>query len=161
MISIISNCDGGDGLLDLDVHSLENSRAGRHRLHRPQETKADLSTLVSKIKSIANEKSTFNFRYHHLTVLISVFANFSESYSRWSTVINFLVHSIMYTYYTLKALRLFLILCKPFPAFFVVPWKLFLCQGTFTRTTSACYHHFSSNFCPSFQQKTFRINNIY
>ena len=111
--------------------------------------------------SIANEKSTFNVRYHHLTVLISVFANFSESYSRWSTVINFLVHSIMYTYYTLKALRLFLILCKPFPAFFVVPWKLVLCQGTFTRTTSACYHHFSSNFCPSFQQKTFRINNIY
>ena len=85
--------------------------------------------------SIANETSTFNVRYHHLTVLISVFANFSESYSRWSTVINFLVHSIMYTYYFLKALRLFLILCKPFPTFFVVPWKLFLCQGTFTRAT--------------------------
>ena len=49
MISTISNhCDGGDGLLDLDVHSLENSRAWRHRLHRPQETKADLSPLVSR-----------------------------------------------------------------------------------------------------------------
>lgn len=43
--------------------------------------------------------------YHHLTVLISVFANFSESYSRWSTVINFFVHSLMYSYYSLKALR--------------------------------------------------------
>ena len=49
MISTLSNhCDGGDGLLDLDVHSLENSRAGRHRLHHSQKTEADLSPLVSR-----------------------------------------------------------------------------------------------------------------
>jgi len=54
---------------------------------------------------LRKQKLIFLHWYHHLTVLISVFANFSESYSRWSTVINFLVHSIMYTYYFLKALR--------------------------------------------------------
>ena len=34
-----------------------------------------------------------------------MFSCFASSISRWSTVINFLVHSIMYSYFALKALR--------------------------------------------------------
>ena len=46
-------------------------------------------------------------RYHHLSVLISVFYCFSNftPYVRWFMVMNYMVHSVMYSYYTLKALR--------------------------------------------------------
>ena len=49
----------------------------------------------------------FERRYHHLSVLISVFYCFSNftPYVRWFMVMNYMVHSVMYSYYTLKALR--------------------------------------------------------
>lgn len=45
--------------------------------------------------------------YHHLTVLIYVFYCFSEftSCARWFMVMNYFVHSVMYSYYALRALR--------------------------------------------------------
>merc|ERR1712179_596621 len=45
--------------------------------------------------------------YHHLTVLIYVFYCFSQftSCGRWFMVMNYFVHSLMYSYYTLRALR--------------------------------------------------------
>jgi len=45
--------------------------------------------------------------YHHLTVLIYVFFCFSEftSSGRWFMVMNYFVHSLMYSYYALRALR--------------------------------------------------------
>jgi hypothetical protein len=43
-------------------------------------------------------------RFHHLTVLVSVLACFSDSTSRWSVVINYFVHSVMYSYFAVKAM---------------------------------------------------------
>lgn len=45
--------------------------------------------------------------YHHVTVLLYSWLCFIEatSYSRWNAVINFFIHSWMYSYYTLKTLR--------------------------------------------------------
>ena len=46
-------------------------------------------------------------RYHHLTVLVYVFYCFSQftSCARWFMVMNYFVHSLMYTYFALRALR--------------------------------------------------------
>merc|ERR1711887_411474 len=43
--------------------------------------------------------------YHHLTVLIYVFYCFSQftSCARWFMVMNYFAHSLMYSYYALKA----------------------------------------------------------
>merc|ERR1712029_110216 len=45
--------------------------------------------------------------YHHITVLIYCWYSFSQytAPARWFVVMNFVVHSIMYTYYAFKALR--------------------------------------------------------
>ena len=49
----------------------------------------------------------FLFRYHHMTVLIYSWYSFSEysAQARWFIVMNYLVHSVMYTYYALKSIR--------------------------------------------------------
>jgi len=45
--------------------------------------------------------------YHHVTVLIYCWYSFSEytAPARWFVVMNFIVHSIMYSYYALRAMR--------------------------------------------------------
>lgn len=45
--------------------------------------------------------------YHHLTVLVYSWYSFSEytGQARWFIVMNYLVHSLMYSYYSLKAMR--------------------------------------------------------
>jgi len=45
--------------------------------------------------------------YHHLTVLIYVFYCFSQftSCARWFMVMNYFVHSLMYSYYALRAMK--------------------------------------------------------
>merc|ERR1719447_2566377 len=45
--------------------------------------------------------------YHHVTVLIYCWYSFSEytAPARWFVVMNFIVHSIMYTYYAFKAAK--------------------------------------------------------
>ena len=47
------------------------------------------------------------FRYHHLTVMCYGFYTFSvfPSTGRWFMVMNYYVHSIMYSYYALRAMR--------------------------------------------------------
>lgn len=47
------------------------------------------------------------FRYHHITVLLYSWYSYSEyiAPARWYIVSNFLVHSFMYSYYGLKALK--------------------------------------------------------
>ena len=49
-----------------------------------------------------------NCRYHHVTVLIYAWYSFTEytAPARWFIVMNYCVHSLMYTYYAFKALRL-------------------------------------------------------
>ena len=46
-------------------------------------------------------------RYHHLTVLVYVFYCFSQftSCARWFMTMNYFVHSLMYTYFALRAMR--------------------------------------------------------
>ena len=48
-----------------------------------------------------------HFRYHHMTVLMYSFFCWSEytASSRWFIVMNYIVHSVMYSYYACKALR--------------------------------------------------------
>jgi len=45
--------------------------------------------------------------YHHVTVLIYCWYSFSEytAPARWFVVMNFIVHSIIYSYYALRAMR--------------------------------------------------------
>lgn len=45
--------------------------------------------------------------YHHITVLLYSWFSYSEytASARWFVVMNYFVHSIMYTYYALKAMR--------------------------------------------------------
>lgn len=45
--------------------------------------------------------------YHHITVLLYSWFSYSEytASARWYVVMNYFVHSIMYTYYALKAMR--------------------------------------------------------
>ncbi|XP_063982047.1 very long chain fatty acid elongase 6 [Diachasmimorpha longicaudata] len=45
--------------------------------------------------------------YHHITVLLYSWFSYTEyaSTARWFVVMNYFVHSIMYTYYALKAMR--------------------------------------------------------
>ena len=51
--------------------------------------------------------SSVLFRYHHLTVMCYGFYTFSvfPSTGRWFMVMNYCVHSIMYSYYALRAMR--------------------------------------------------------
>ncbi|XP_053977262.1 elongation of very long chain fatty acids protein 6-like [Hylaeus volcanicus] len=45
--------------------------------------------------------------YHHITVLLYSWFSYSENtaHARWFIVMNYFVHSIMYSYYALKAMR--------------------------------------------------------
>jgi len=45
--------------------------------------------------------------YHHMTVLLYTWHSYADyiAPARWFVVMNYLVHSLMYTYYTLKSLR--------------------------------------------------------
>jgi len=45
--------------------------------------------------------------YHHITVLIYVWYSYMDHTApgRWFIIVNYSVHALMYTYYTLKALR--------------------------------------------------------
>merc|ERR1711936_510683 len=56
---------------------------------------------------LRKQKLIFLHWYHHVTVLIYCWYSFSEytAPARWFIVINFVVHSLMYTYYAFKALR--------------------------------------------------------
>jgi elongation of very long chain fatty acids protein 6 len=47
------------------------------------------------------------FRYHHVTVLLYAWYSYSEynAAARWFIVMNYVVHSVMYSYYAFKALR--------------------------------------------------------
>ena len=48
--------------------------------------------------------------YHHITVLMYVWYSYpghGAPFGRWFMCMNFLVHSVMYSYYALKAMRLF------------------------------------------------------
>lgn len=46
--------------------------------------------------------------YHHITVLLYVWLNYGDEpgVGRWFVGMNYLVHAVMYTYYTLRALRI-------------------------------------------------------
>ena len=56
---------------------------------------------------LRKQKLIFLHWYHHITVLIYCWYSFSQytAPARWFVVMNFIVHSIMYTYYAFKALR--------------------------------------------------------
>jgi elongation of very long chain fatty acids protein 6 len=48
--------------------------------------------------------------YHHITVMIYVFYSYTDHTApgRWFMVMNYTVHSVMYSYYTLKAMRFYI-----------------------------------------------------
>eukprot|EP00092_Neocalanus_flemingeri_P003708 GFUD01003984.1.p1 GENE.GFUD01003984.1~~GFUD01003984.1.p1 ORF type:complete len:405 (-),score=105.45 GFUD01003984.1:141-1355(-) len=56
---------------------------------------------------LRKQRLIFLHWYHHVTVLIYCWYSFSEytAPARWFVVMNFVVHSLMYTYYAFKALR--------------------------------------------------------
>ena len=56
---------------------------------------------------LRKQKLIFLHWYHHVTVLIYCWYSFSQytAPARWFVVMNFIVHSIMYTYYAFRALR--------------------------------------------------------
>ena len=56
---------------------------------------------------LRKQKLIFLHWYHHITVLIYCWYSFSQytAPARWFVVMNFIVHSIMYTYYAFRALR--------------------------------------------------------
>ncbi|CAG0881697.1 unnamed protein product [Cyprideis torosa] len=47
------------------------------------------------------------YRYHHVTVLLYTWYSFAEYIApgRWFICMNYMVHSLMYSYYALKALK--------------------------------------------------------
>ena len=71
--------------------------------------------LISKVPELGDtifivlrkQRLIFLHWYHHVTVLIYCWYSFSQytAPARWFVVMNFIVHSIMYTYYAFKALR--------------------------------------------------------
>jgi len=56
---------------------------------------------------LRKQRLIFLHWYHHVTVLIYCWYSFSEytAPARWFVVMNFTVHSLMYTYYAFRALR--------------------------------------------------------
>jgi len=56
---------------------------------------------------LRKQKLIFLHWYHHATVMAYVFYSYTEktSHARWFMVMNFSVHSVMYSYYALKSLR--------------------------------------------------------
>jgi len=57
---------------------------------------------------LRKQKLIFLHWYHHVTVLVYCWYSFSEytAPARWFVVMNFVVHSLMYSYYALKAMRI-------------------------------------------------------
>ena len=47
---------------------------------------------------------SYDFRYHHMTVLIYAWYSYGDyiAPARWFVVMNYTVHSLMYTYYACK-----------------------------------------------------------
>ena len=56
---------------------------------------------------LRKQKLVFLHWYHHVTVMIYTWYSYTEwqALGRWFMVMNFAVHSVMYSYYTLKAIR--------------------------------------------------------
>lgn len=56
---------------------------------------------------LRKQQLTFLHFYHHISVLLYCFYSYPlhVSCGRWYTVMNFTIHSIMYSYYALKAMR--------------------------------------------------------
>ncbi|XP_016918774.2 elongation of very long chain fatty acids protein 6-like [Apis cerana] len=56
---------------------------------------------------LRKQKLIFLHWYHHITVLLYSWFSYSEhaASARWFMVLNYFVHSIMYSYYALKAMR--------------------------------------------------------
>lgn len=57
---------------------------------------------------IYNDNDHVCYRYHHVTTLMSwwVMYHWYEPAQQWYVVMNSFVHSFMYTYYALKALKI-------------------------------------------------------
>ena len=67
-----------------------------------------LNSIKTDLMRSKENKTSFLFpRYHHLTVLVYCFYCFSQftSCARWFMVMNYFVHSVMYSYYALRAMR--------------------------------------------------------
>merc|ERR1712243_537323 len=62
---------------------------------------------IFSIIVLRKQQLIFLHWYHHLTVLIYVFYCFSQftSCARWFMVMNYFVHSLMYSYYALRAMK--------------------------------------------------------
>lgn len=83
--------------------------------HDPVMTFWSLLFILSKIVELGDtafivlrkQPLTILHWYHHVTVLLYAWLCFIEDapYSRWNGVINYFIHSWMYFYYTLKAMR--------------------------------------------------------
>lgn len=67
---------------------------------------------------LRKQKLTFLHWFHHAMTVICVFSYFPDncSINRWTGSMNYLVHSVMYTYYSFKAFRIFI---PRFIAFFI------------------------------------------
>lgn len=67
---------------------------------------------------LRKQKLTFLHWYHHAMTVICVFSffPFNNSINRWTGSMNYFIHSIMYTYYSFKAFRIFI---PRFIAFFI------------------------------------------
>ena len=72
-----------------------------------QKPKGDQVFLVRNPKRPNHKEFSECFRYHHMTVLIYSWYSFSEysAQARWFIVMNYLVHSVMYTYYASKSIK--------------------------------------------------------
>merc|ERR1712088_108668 len=60
-----------------------------------------------QLRGLLTAWNIFLHWYHHVTVLIYCWYSFTEytAPARWFVVMNFVVHSIMYSYYALRAMR--------------------------------------------------------
>ena len=96
----------------------------------------------------------FERRYHHLSVLISVFYCFSNftPYVRWFMVMNYMVHSVMYSYYTLKALR------SSHPPKHAIHVLIFWRQDP--SATGHCCNHNEPSDCPDACQHCHQLSRI-
>lgn len=65
------------------------------------------SIEIERARMLIYTQFYFYFRYHHITVLIYSWFSYSEytSSARWFIVMNYCVHSVMYSYYALRAMR--------------------------------------------------------
>lgn len=53
-----------------------------------------------------HDENVLPFRYHHTTVLLYAWFSYTETTAsaRWFIVMNYCVHSVMYSYYALKSM---------------------------------------------------------